>query len=144
MIKIKKQIVVDGDLLYNIYNSKFKLKGGDDMNYKKALGLGVLLWLIMFAVVSAFLGWYNQFAWFKSVLSVFAGLVAVVLAGYVKPISIKEALLCGLCLIAPGLVLDALITTRFNPAIFSDWNLWLSYLLVFLAPLIRIKKSAAA
>lgn len=110
------------------------------MNWKKAIGFGALLWLIMFAFVSAFLSFY-ALLWMKIVTAVVAGVVSFVLAGYAKPASAGQALGYGLCWVIVGVILDFLVTMRFNATFYTDLYLWLGYLLAFLAPLLRIKKA---
>ena len=112
------------------------------MNWKKAIGFGILIWLIMFALVSATLGWYDML-WFKIVLAIIAGIISLILAGYVKPSSMGKALAYGLVWVIIGVILDLIITMRFNGGIFSEWTLWLGYVLVLLAPALRVKKSSA-
>ena len=112
------------------------------MNWKKAIGFGVLLWLIMFAFVSAFLSFY-ALLWMKIVTAVVAGIISLVLAGYAKPTSVGQALGYGLCWVIVGVILDFLVTMRFNALFYTDMFLWLGYLLAFLAPLFRIRKTAS-
>ncbi|MFA4871925.1 MAG: hypothetical protein WC610_02605 [Patescibacteria group bacterium] len=110
------------------------------MNWKKAIGFGILIWLIMFAVVSALLGWYG-FLWLRIAVAVVGGIISFILAGYVKPKSAVSALSYGLIWVVAGIILDALITMRFNSAIFSSKTLWLGYFFILLAPLLRVKKT---
>ena len=112
-------------------------------NLKKALrviGFGVLLWVIMFAVVSALLTWYNQFIWVKVIVAIIAGVIAFILTGYIKPKNIARALALGLIWVIVGVILDALVTMRFNAEIFQSWSLWLGYFLVLVAPLFGTNK----
>ncbi|MFA6422642.1 MAG: hypothetical protein WCV92_04550 [Candidatus Buchananbacteria bacterium] len=111
------------------------------MNWKKAIGFGILIWLIMFALVSATLGWYDQL-WFRIVLAIIAGIISLILAGYIKPSSYARALTYGVVFVVIGVILDLLVTRRFNAAIFSDWVLWLSYVLVLVAPMLRVQKKS--
>lgn len=111
------------------------------MNWKKAAGFGILLWLIMFAFVSAFLSFYT-FTWMRILCAFVAGVISFVLAHYARPTSAGQALGYGLSWVIVGVILDLLITMRFNATFFTDMYLWLGYLLAFLAPLLRIKKSA--
>jgi len=121
------------------------MKGGDDMNWKKAIGYGLLFWVIMYVVVSIFIVFniYNN-AFMKLVSAIIAGIISFVLAGYVKPTKAGVALSYGLTWVIIGLILDAAITRQSNNQIFLSKGLWLGYLLVLLAPLLRIKKTAAA
>jgi len=112
------------------------------MNWQKAVGYGVLLWIIMFAAVSIFVGFkiYDN-AVMKVVTAIIAGVISWILASYVKPTSASLALSYGLCWVVVGIILDAVVTMRFNDQIFLSKGLWLGYLLVLLAPLLRVKKA---
>lgn len=112
------------------------------MNYKKAIMYGALGWVIMFAIVSALLDIYTQFAFVKVLVAVIAGVVAYILAGYLEIESYKTALIYGILWLIVGIVLDFLITVRFNSAIFTQWSLWLGYIFIVLAPLFRVKEVA--
>jgi len=112
------------------------------MNWKKAIGFGILIWLIMFALVSATLGWYEQL-WFRIILSIIAGAISFVLSGHIKPSNFSKALVYGIIFVLTGVILDFIVTRRFNGAIFSDWTLWLSYLLIWLAPTLKVQKKIA-
>jgi hypothetical protein len=111
------------------------------MNWKKAIGFGALLWIIMFVIVSAFVGFkIYDFLWLQIATAIIGGVISFVLAGYVKPDKFSLALSYGLCWVVVGVILDAVITMRFNAEIFSTWTLWLSYFLMLIAPTLRLKK----
>jgi len=109
------------------------------MNWKKAIGFGILLWLIMFAFVSAFLSFYDLL-WMKIITAIVAGVISFVLAHYAKPANAGQALGYGLSWVVVGVIFDFLVTMRFNAVFYTDMFLWLGYFLAFLAPLLRIKK----
>jgi len=111
------------------------------MNWQKAVVNGVLLWIIIFVVVLIFVGFkiYDN-ALMKLVAAIIAGVVSLVLAGYIKPTNVSVALSYGICWVIIGIILDAIITMRYNPQIFLSKGLWLGYLLVLLAPLLKVKK----
>lgn len=111
------------------------------MNWKKGIGYGALLWLIMFALVSALLNLYYLYTWMPIIIALVTGLISFILAKYIKPTNAKLALSYGLLWVIVGLVLDFFITKQFNPNIFSAWSLWLGYILVLLAPLLVVKKA---
>lgn len=112
------------------------------MNWKKAIGFGILFWIVMFVVVSIFIAFnIYQFSWMQIVTAVIAGVVSLILASKVKPASLGLALAYGLVWVVCGLILDLLVTARFNAAIFSSWTLWLGYVLVLLAPALQVKKT---
>lgn len=112
------------------------------MNWKKAIGFGVLIWVLMFAIVSAFIAFnVYQGVLMGIVTAIIAGVIAFILAGYVKPSSLGIALAYGFIWVVVGVILDGVITMQFNPEIFGSWSLWLGYFLVLLAPALRVKKS---
>jgi len=113
------------------------------MNWQKAVVYGLLFWIIMFVVVSIFVA-FNIYtnAVMKVITAIIAGIISFVLAGYVKPSNVSVALSYGFSWVVIGVILDAAITMRFNNQIFLSKGLWLGYLLVLLAPLLKVKKAA--
>lgn len=112
------------------------------MNWKKAISFGAVIWILMFVIVSVFIGFkiYGS-VWMQIIAAIIAGAISYYLAGKIKPHSAKSALSYGLTWAMVGVILDAIVTTRFNPAIFASWSLWLGYILVLLAPTFQVKKS---
>ena len=111
------------------------------MNWKKAIGFGVLFWVLMFAIISVFVGFkIYDYWWLKLLGAIIAGVISFVLAGYLKLEKYQTALLYGIIWVVIGLILDAIVSRRFNAAIFTQVDLWLGYVLVFLAPCLRVKK----
>jgi len=117
-----------------------------NMKWKKAVLFGILIWILMFAIVSAFIAFkiYYPYLWARIFLALISGTISFILAGYLKPKKASVALVYGIIFLAVGVILDALITIRFNPAIFGTRSLWLGYFLVLIAPLLRIKKTPRA
>lgn len=114
------------------------------MHWKKVIGFGLLLWAIMFALVSILiaLNIYDSkdpgiMSW---VVAVLGGIVSYILAGYLRPASRAAALGCGAVFVVVGLLLDKLVTTRFSPDILKEISLWFSYALILLAPLLRVRR----
>lgn len=108
------------------------------------LGFGALLWVLMFVIVSAFIGFkVPESMWLNIGYAVISGVISFILAGYAKPKSLGMALGYGASWVVVGVILDAIVTMRFNSEIFMAWELWLGYGLVLLAPLLRIKKAPA-
>jgi hypothetical protein len=105
-------------------------------NILMALGLGTVIWAVMFAVVSAFLPWYEQ-VWMKVVLVVIVGGLAYAAAVYANITDTNRGLLYGALFVLVALLLDALVTARFNPNIFNEIYLWLGYALTLFAPILR-------
>jgi len=96
----------------------------------------------MFVIISIFIAFdIYKFVWMEVITPIIAGIVSLVLAGKIKPSKVAAALGYGLSWVVIGLILDAIVTLRFNPAVFTFWSLWLGYLLVLLAPVLRVKKA---
>lgn len=106
-------------------------------NIKKAIGYGALLWLVMFAVISAVLPSYNEFWWMKPVMAVVGLMLAYVFSRYENPKKMQDAFGYGLAFVIVGLLLDYVISRQFAPYIFVDLTYWLSYAIIFFAPVIE-------
>ncbi len=114
------------------------------MNWKKMLGFGALLWVLMFVIVSIAIGFkIPESLWLNISFAVISGVISFVLAGYAKPKNLGMALGYGASWVVVGVILDGIVTMRFNSEIFMAWELWLGYGLVLLAPLLRVKKATA-
>jgi hypothetical protein len=115
------------------------------MNWKTAIGYGVAIWILLFVIVSVFIAFkaYDNSA-AKVVTVIIAGVLSYLFARKVRPSNAGKALVYGILWVATGFILDAIITSRFNPAIFTAKSLWLGYLLVLLAPLLGVKKPQSA
>lgn len=114
------------------------------MNLKKAIGFGILIWVLMFVIVSIFIAFkIENFVLVQIITAIIAGIISLILAGKARPGKIGLALGYGLIWVVIGVILDAIVTKRFNGAIFSSWSLWLGYALVLLAPTLKVKKEKA-
>jgi len=111
------------------------------MNWKKALGFGALIWVIMFIVISALVGYgLSDNAMFTMAVTVISLVVAYLAARNLAPGSQAKAIQYGLIFAVVGIVLDFLISQRFAPDMFSSAYYWLSYVLIVLVPLLAVKK----
>lgn len=113
------------------------------MNPLKIIGFGILIWVIAFMVVSAFIAFKAPTSGLPvkitTVLAVF--IATLLLAKNFKPNSQIMAISVGLIWAAIGLGLDYLITTKFTGmSIFGEWNIMVGYLLIILTPLLAVKK----
>jgi hypothetical protein len=118
-------------------------EGGDyEMKYIKIIGYGALIWVLMYAIMSAFVAFKVSNTLWVEIISIFiSGTIAFILAGFVKPVSLANALIIGLVWVVIALALDFFISKYFAPEIFKAWNLWLGYFMTFIAPTLRIKKA---
>ena len=112
------------------------------MDWKKGIGYGLAIWVVMFVLVSALIAFK---VYDIKIVHYLAGLVAPILAyifaGYIKPSDASKAIGYGIIFVAVVLIFDWLITTRFNADIFSSRTLWVSYGLTLSAPLLQAKKT---
>src|SRR3989344_6984842 len=99
------------------------------MNWKKALGFGLLLWIIMFVVASVFIAFNFEGTAMGLVLAIVSAVVVYILAGFLNLFDYKNALLYGLIFVVIAVILDLMISTRYSPELFGEWTLWLSYAL---------------
>ena len=111
-----------------------------NFNFTKAFSFGILIWLIMFALVSALVG----FGIFDSVytqlgVAIVAGVLAYAFASSANPHSATQALSYGSLFVAVGLVLDFIISRQFNSGIFGMFTYWVGYALMLFAPTLRIQ-----
>lgn len=113
------------------------------MNWGKAISFGILLWVLMFVIVSIFVAFkiYGSVV-MEVITAIIGGLISLILAVKIKPNKASLALGYGLIWVVVSVILDLLVTTKFNPTIFASWTLWLSYILVLLAPLLKVNKSS--
>lgn len=111
------------------------------MDWKKAFGLGVVFWILMFVIVSIFIA-FNFYTNGEPniIIALIAGIVSYFLSAYAKPKNITEALKLGFTWVIVGLILDGIVTTRFSATVFQMWTLWLGYGLALLAPALRVSK----
>lgn len=109
----------------------------------KVIGYGALVWVVVFILVSAFIGFSadaNSTA--VSIITLAALLIAaVLLAKSLKLKSTREALLTGLIWVITIVVLDAIISARFTGwDIFYRWNVIIGYLIILLVPPLVVEK----
>ena len=116
------------------------------MNWKKALGFGVLVWIIMFVVISILVAYQIVPAGGEPMVASLAMMVlSLVLVYlfvrlYVAPKSAKEAIWYGVVFAVVGIILDFVISQRFAPGMFASVVYWLSYLLMIFVPILAVKK----
>jgi hypothetical protein len=110
--------------------------GVNNFSWTKAFGFGIAIWLIMFLVAAVLVSGMGialgSGLWL--VLAVLAGIISYSFALGVDSESYGEALGYGAIWAAVGIILDAIISYRFQSNIFSQWQYYLAYALVLLAP----------
>lgn len=102
----------------------------------------MLLWIVVFAAVLALVGLdlYNgDGVWGKIMAALAAGIVSFVLAGFLELNNRSSAFYYGLIWAIIALLLDAIVTIKFNADILRKWTVWIGYLLIIAAPQLRIK-----
>lgn len=107
----------------------------------KALGYGIVIWLIMFALTSALIGFgvtTNTF-WFTGLSIILAAVLAYTFAALLQPKNLTSAAFYGLLWVILGMVLDLVISARFEATIFSHWSYWISYAVILLSPMLEEK-----
>ena len=112
------------------------------MNWKKALGFGVLIWVVMFILISIFIA-YNMTVGLlvNAVVTIVTLVVAYFLARNIAPSGSGIALKYGLVFAVVGIVLDYLISQKFAPGMFASVWYWVYYVLLLLVPLLAVKKT---
>jgi hypothetical protein len=98
------------------------------MSWKKALAYGLLMWIIMFAVVSLFIAiGISEFTYTWIITALVAGLLGSILGMITRPKNLGIGLAYALVWVAIGVILDAAVTRYFAPDILTDWTLWVGY-----------------
>ncbi len=113
------------------------------MNWKRGIGYGILIWVIMFAVMSAFVAYRidTTGGWAMIVGVIITAMLAYTFTGMVNPNSKATAFYYGLVWAVVGVILDYLITAKYPGAgsIFSQTSYWLSYVLLIIVPVIKVQ-----
>lgn len=108
----------------------------NNFNWYKAIGFGVIIWLIMFAGVSAFVGFgftMTSIGWSLAVAAL-VGILSYLFAISSNAENSGQAIAYGAIWVAIGMILDYLISRQFNSGIFSSWTYWLGAVLILFAP----------
>ena len=114
------------------------------MNYKKLFGFGILIWAVAFLVATAFVAYEAaDTLWAKAIVILAVAVIAFFAGKTLKSVSAMDALKYSTSWVAIGLILDMIVTVRFTGwEVFSAWDLWVGYALVFILPLLTVQKSA--
>jgi hypothetical protein len=112
------------------------------MNWKKGILFGVVVWAIMFVIACIFVAYKvpSNSTFFNIVLTVLSAIAILIVAGFVAPKNAGQALGYGILFAVVGIILDFLISSKFAPGMFRSSYYWLSYILVIILPLFRVKR----
>ena len=108
----------------------------NNFSWAKAFGYGIGIWLVMFivtAVVVSGMGIALGTGLGVS-LAILAGVVAYLFALGTNSATSGQALGYGAMFAVIGIVLDALISARFQGNLFGLWEYYLGYALILFAP----------
>lgn len=108
------------------------------MNYKKLIGYGVLIWVIVFAVVSAFIAFdIPSDNLFVNLVSLIAIIIATwFLAKNLKVKTQKEMIKYSLAWLIIAIILDLIVSVQFTGfGLFGRWHVLFGYLLILIVPL---------
>lgn len=114
------------------------------MNYKKLFGFGILIWAAVYLVASAFVAYKAMDQLWARIVVELALIVAAYLAARNLSLgSVKEIAKYSVSWAVIAVVLDLLLTVPFAGwEIFSQWDIYLGYLLIIVVPFFAAKKSA--
>lgn len=112
----------------------------NNFSWKKVFGFGLIIWLVMFAAASAFVGFESGASlWAQMAMIILSGILAFVFARYSNIQSAGQALGYGISWALIGLFLDLLITYQFTQDVFSSWQYWTTYALIVVVPWIEME-----
>ncbi len=111
----------------------------------KYIVYGAIIWGVAFIVASVFVGYKVISPLIMHGITTLA--VAIVTFKLAKNLNIdnrKEMLKYSICWVIVGLILDAVITTRFTGwRFFYAKYIWIGYALILLVPLLAVKSKKA-
>ena len=101
-----------------------------------------MVWAIMFVIACIFVAYKvpSTSTFFNIILTVLSAIAILIVAGLVAPKNAGQAIGYGLIFAVVGIVLDYMISSKFAPGMFRSSYYWLSYLLVIILPLFRVKR----
>ncbi len=109
-------------------------------NWSKALGFGVLVWAIMASLLWILASFASlDPVWAHGIVAVVGGIAAYFLGRNTRPEHLDQGLGYGFTWAAIVILLDFAIIQWFDAHIFNAWQQWMSYALVFVAPLLQIE-----
>lgn len=106
------------------------------MDWVKGIGFGLAIWMILFVAISAATGWgATADPRGDTLRAVLAPFLALIFSSYLSSRNLATAAEYGAMWVSTSFILDYLVSTRFDPEVFSSALLWAGYALIFLAPL---------
>jgi hypothetical protein len=118
----------------------------NNFSWAKAIGYGVSIWLVMFIIaailVSGMSVALSNGTWLT--LAIVAGIVSYLFALGTEAATSAQALGYGLAWAVVGMILDAIISRRFQSNIFGLWEYYFGYALVLLAPWIEYETQGSS
>lgn len=104
---------------------------------KNTLGFGVAIWVLMFVVVSVFIAFnlYENFLG-KTVTVLISGVLGYFFGRSARATNWTTWAYTVASWVIIGLILDYLITFRFEPGIFGFKSLWFGYLFLVLGSIL--------
>lgn len=111
------------------------------MDGEKTLGIGVMIWLAVFAVIAitSYINIYH-FALVKIAVALFAGLMSYRFS--TKKIThnfLTTAIWLGVAWVFIVILLDVSVTWHFMPQVVYSWGIWLGDIFILAAPVIHFK-----
>lgn len=107
------------------------------MNYKNTFGFGIAIWVIMFVLVSVFVAFsFYENIWGKAFAVLISGVLGYFFGRWAHVPNWAVWFYVAVSWVIVGLILDYLITLRFEPAIFSFKSLWFGYLFLVLGSIL--------
>lgn len=113
------------------------------LNWKKTIGFGIIIWVVIFIFVTILVGFKvntEAFFWWL-ITEIVLIITTVILAKKLTLTKIQVALSTGLVWVIITLILDLIITARFTTMeFFNSWQIWVSYAIILVVPVFCIKK----
>jgi len=113
------------------------------LNWKKTLGFGVVVWVVIFIFVTILIAFGLREETFIRwlITQIVVIITAVILAKKLSLTKTTTALSTGLIWIVISLILDLLITSYFTTMeFFNSWKIWVSYAIILVVPVFCLKK----
>lgn len=110
-----------------------------NFNWSKAIGFGIAIWLMVFALSRLLVGLdLRDSIWASAAIVAVAGLASFLLTRNLRLENSSQAMLYSLTWVVVSVLLDATVTAQFNPVVFTAQSQWLSYAAILFAPLLEL------